>query len=223
MDDVLLPAQQAGLLQPGDGGAHARVVGGGIAEERVFLVLTEYLAGGGYHVAVEALLPVQVAARPENAVDLLPGEPCARRHAELPLHVVRRVEQHAARRLPVPPGATRLLEIVLQRAGDVGVDHEAHVRLVDAHAEGVGRRDRAQGAADEALLHVLLGLRRHTGVKVLRRHVLQLQELRHLLAPPARRAIDDGTAGGILRQIRTPAPDGCGRTSRRLWSGSPRS
>ena len=201
MYDVLLPAQQVGLFQPGDGGAHARVVGGGIALKHLVLVLAQNLAGGGHHVAVEALLPVQVAERPENAVDLLPGEPRPRRHAELPLHVVRRVEQHATRRLPIPPGAACLLEIVLQRAGDVGVDHEAHVRLVDAHAEGVGRRDRAQGAADEALLHVLLGLRRHTGVKMLRRHVLQLQELRHLLAPPARRAIDDGAAGGVLRQI----------------------
>ena len=82
------------------------------------------------------------------------------------------------------------------------MDHEAHVRLVDAHAEGVGRRDRAQRPADEALLHVLLALRRHACVEVLGRHVLQLQELRHLLAPPARRAIDDGTAGGILRQAR---------------------
>ena len=78
--------------------------------------------------------------------------------------------------------------------------HEAHVRLVDAHAEGVGRRDNAQVPADEAFLHVLLDLQRHAGVEVVRRHVLQLQELHHLLAAPARRTIDDGTTRGIWRR-----------------------
>ena len=38
-------------------------------------------------------------------------------------------------------------------------------------------------------------------MEVLGRHLLQLQELRHLLAAPARRAIDDGTARGVRRQI----------------------
>ena len=80
------------------------------------------------------------------------------------------------------------------------MNHEAHVRLVDAHAEGVGRRNRAQVAPDEALLHVLLGLGRHSGVEVLGRHLLQLQERRHLLATPARRAVDNGAARGIRRQ-----------------------
>ena len=54
---------------------------------------------------------------------------------------------------------------------------------------------------DEALLHVLLALRRHAGVKVVGRHLLQLQELGHLLAPPACRAVDDGAARGMRRQI----------------------
>ena len=201
MDDVLLPAQQVGLFQPGDGGAHARVVGGGIADEGLLLVLAQNLAGGGHHIAVEALLAVEVAERPKDAVNLLPREPRVRRHAELALHVVGRVEQHAARRLAVASGAARLLEVVLQRAGNVGVDHEAHVRLVDAHAEGVGRGDRAQLSVDKSVLHVLLGLRRHACVEVLGRHLLQLQELRNLLAAPACRAVDDGAARDMRRQI----------------------
>ena len=53
----------------------------------------------------------------------------------------------------------RLLQVVLQGAGDIGVDDQAHVRLVDAHAEGVGGDDGLQVTADEALLDVLPGLR----------------------------------------------------------------
>ena len=47
-------------------------------------------------------------------------------------------EQHALRRLAVPPGAARLLIVGLHGAWHVVVDDEAHVALVDAHAEGVG-------------------------------------------------------------------------------------
>ena len=38
----------------------------------------------------------------------------------------------------VAAGAADLLVVGLDRARDVGVHHEADVRLVDAHAEGVG-------------------------------------------------------------------------------------
>ncbi len=40
------------------------------------------------------------------------------------------------------------------------MDHQPHVRFVDAHAECIGGRDHAQLAADEALLHILFGLGR---------------------------------------------------------------
>ena len=134
-------------LHPGTTGRTDRpvvaIVGGGVALERVVLVLAEYLTGGGHHLAVQTLLPVQVAQRSENAVDFYPGEPRARLHAELTLHVVRRVQHHAACRFAVPAGASGLLKIVLQRTRDVGVDDQPHVRLVYPHAEGVGRRNRA--------------------------------------------------------------------------------
>ena len=38
----------------------------------------------------------------------------------------------------VAAGAPRLLQIVLERSRDVGVDHQTHIRLVYAHAESVG-------------------------------------------------------------------------------------
>ena len=172
------------------------------ALERVVLILAEYLTGGGHHLAVQTLLPVQVAQRSENAVDFYPGEARARRHAELTLHVVRRVQHHAACRFAVPAGAAGLLKIILQRARDVGVDDQPHVRLVYPHAEGVGGRNRAQFAADEAPLHVFPGLRWQTRMKMVGRHPFQLQELRHLLALPACRAIDDGATRQVRWQVR---------------------
>ena len=45
------------------------------------------------------------------------------------------MEQKASRRLPVPAGSAALLVVVLQGLGHRLVDHEAHVRLVDAHAK----------------------------------------------------------------------------------------
>ena len=49
------------------------------------------------------------------------------------------VEGDALGRLAVASGAADLLPIGLDRGRRIGVDHEAHVRLVDAHAEGDGR------------------------------------------------------------------------------------
>ena len=197
---VLLPSQQYRLLKPRDGRAHPGVVRGGVPLEDLFLVLAEDLAGRGYDLATQTLFPIQVAQRSQDAVDFPPGEPRICRQAKLSLHIVRRIEQHATRHLSVAAGAAGLLYVVLQRSRDVGVDHQPHVRLVDAHAEGIGSRDHAQFAADETLLHVLLGLRRQPGVEVIRRDLLVLQELRHLFGLLSRRTIDNGTAGRIRRQ-----------------------
>ena len=91
------------------------------------------------------------------------------------------VEQHAAGRLLVPSRSSRLLQVVLQGSGNVGVDHEAYVRFVDAHAEGIGGGDGTQVAADKAILDVFPGLRRPSGVEVVRRYAFLLQELGHPL------------------------------------------
>ena len=50
-------------------------------------------------------------------------------------------EKDAARRQPVAPSAPGLLVVGLERRGNGLVDHGAHVRLVDAHAERVRRHD----------------------------------------------------------------------------------
>ncbi len=100
-------------------------------------------------------------------MNLASGESRARRDRELALDIVRVVEQHAARRRPVTAGAARLLEIILQGPWDVSVNDEAHVWLVNPHAEGVGCRDGTQFAFNEATLDVLLRLRLQPSVIML--------------------------------------------------------
>ena len=112
----------------------------------LLLVLAEDLAGRGHHLSAEsASCGPGCAVLSEDAVDLLAGEPRARGHPELAFHVVSGAHRaaHSAPMLTVPSGPACFLKIVLQRAGDVGMDHQSHIRFVDAHAEGVGRRDRA--------------------------------------------------------------------------------
>ena len=81
------------------------------------------------------------------------------------------------------------------------MDHQAHVRLVDAHAKGVGGDDGPQFPSYEPILDVLLGLRRQPGMEVFRVDPLRLQELRDLLRLPPCRAVDDGAARLVVRKI----------------------
>lgn len=53
-----------------------------------------------------------------------------------PGHVVVGVEEYAVRDLPVSSGSARLLVVTLHGLREGGVDHKAHVRLVDAHSKG---------------------------------------------------------------------------------------
>ena len=46
-----------------------------------------------------------------------------------------RVDEHALRFEAVAPGAARFLLIVLERLRRAGVNHEPHVRSIDAHPE----------------------------------------------------------------------------------------
>ena len=113
----------------------------------------------GDDLVLQLLLAIEVAQRPEDTVNFPLAEARAGGQAELRFHVVAHIEQQAARRFPVASGASGFLQVVLQRGRDVGMDDQPHVGLVDAHAEGVGGGDNFQFAVDEALLHVLLGVR----------------------------------------------------------------
>ena len=65
------------------------------------------------------------------------------------------VEQQGQRGLAVTTGASDLLVVRVQRLRDVGVNHEPHVRLVDAHAEGRRRDHDIQLVPEELLVHPL--------------------------------------------------------------------
>ena len=73
-------------------------------------------------------------------------------HAVVHLPIAR-IEQQAARgRTAVPPRATSLLVVILERAGMQVMQHEPDVWLVDPHAKGIGRHDHLTGAAHECVL-----------------------------------------------------------------------
>src|SRR5664280_2188641 len=83
--------------------------------------------------------------------------------------VFRPIEQHRLRQLAVPTGATDLLVVGVHRVGDVGMQDEADVRLVDAHAERGGGHHDVQAADHEPGLDRVAVGRAHA--RVVRRGV----------------------------------------------------
>ena len=69
--------------------------------------------------------------------------------------VLAAVEEHGVGRLAVAARAAELLVVGVERLGGVGVDHTAHVGLVDAHAERGRGHDDVEVAGHEALLHLV--------------------------------------------------------------------
>src|SRR5438270_2584844 len=88
----------------------------------------------------EGVLAARVLAAKEERLHALVFEP---------------VEQDRACGLPVPSGAAYLLQVRLQRIGEVPVHDEADVGLVDAHPECAGRHHDPRAAAHEAFLDLL--------------------------------------------------------------------
>ena len=87
-----------------------------------------------------------VGVAPQHVVDLFDERALRIRALDEKLvgeAIGKRVQQIAAGRLAVAAGAAGFLVVRLERAGHGVVDDEAHVRLVDPHAEGVGRDDGA--------------------------------------------------------------------------------
>ena len=54
------------LFQPGHCRSESIVVGGGVSLERLVFIFAQDFAGGGNHLAVQPLLPVQVSQRPQT-------------------------------------------------------------------------------------------------------------------------------------------------------------
>ena len=102
--------------------------------------------------------------------------------------------------MAVAPGPARLLQIILERPGRVGMHHQTHIFLVDAHAKGVRRADHPHGSRQEFVLHALLLRRCQTGVKMRGRPAFRLQILGRLPRRLPRRPKHDGTARGLGRE-----------------------
>ena len=95
-------------------------------------------------------------------------------------------------RLAVAPRAPRFLVVGLHRAGQIEMGDEAHVRLVDAHAEGGGgAQDEAAGALEEGVLVRRAVLGGHAGMVGERADALLVQEGRGLLHLAPAEAIND--------------------------------
>src|ERR1051325_6429638 len=110
-----------------------------------------------------------------------------------PLEVRRHPENQARGGTTVPPRPPRFLIVGLERTRRSPVDHAAHVRLVDSHAEGA-RRYHDRGAAGEEDRPHLPPHRRGDPRMVGRgAHAAQQQRPRHQLGEPPRRCIHDAT------------------------------
>ena len=125
---------------------------------------------------MELLVDVgDVLQRREGDVQQLPQAP----------HVHAVPEQDGPGALPVPAGAARFLEIGLRALRQARMHHESHVRLVYAHAEGVG----AHHHADAPPFPGFLALRTHfpaqAGMVGRGADPVFLQESGHLLAAAA--------------------------------------
>jgi len=119
----------------------------------------------------------------------------------LAFHIVSGVEQDTARLLAVASSPAGLLQVVFQRARNVRMHDQADIGLVDAHAEGIGRGDHAQRAANKCLLGFLLAFGRQSRVVGRSGQSFIAQEGGHFLDLLAGGAVDDRTACCIGRQL----------------------
>ena len=104
---------------------------------------------------------------------------------------VEAVEGERVGRQPVVAGAADLLVVALDVRGHVGVTDEAHVGLVDAHAEGDGRDHHDAVLLQEGVLVAAARALVHAGVIGERAHAAPAEVLGEGLGAQARGAIDD--------------------------------
>jgi len=103
------------------------------------------------------------------------------------------VHEECAAGCAITAGATNLLVVAFERAGEAGVNDGADVGLVDAHAKGDGGDDDFELAGLESALHALASFSIKAGVICGGGH-----ELRQLFSEAfgllARGGVDDGRA-----------------------------
>ncbi len=119
-------------------------------------------------------------------------------HAPLQHHVLQAVGHPGAGGHAVAAGAARLLVVALDALGQIEVAHEAHVRLVDTHAESDGGHHHDIFLAQEAgLVGGALGVL-HAGVVGHGPHPVLVEEFGRLLHLLARQAVDDAAVAAML-------------------------
>jgi hypothetical protein len=111
-------------------------------------------------------------------------------------HVRPRIEQHAVALQPVASGAPDLLGPRLDAARHVAVDHEAHVALVDPHAERHGRDHHVQLVARERVLGARALFVREPGVVGARAHAVAPEPLAQALHRLAALRVHDAALAG---------------------------
>ena len=106
-------------------------------------------------------------------------------------HVVDAVKRERRGRQAVTPGAPDFLIVGFDGFRQIGVGHEPHIRLVDAHAESDRRHHDQAVLLEEAVLILRAQSAVHAGVVGQRGDALPAKKLRQLLGLPPRAAIDD--------------------------------
>ena len=109
-------------------------------------------------------------------------------------------------RQSVAAGAADLLIIAFDRAGQIGVEDEAHILLVDAHAEGDGRDHHHALALEEGVLIEAARAGVEPGVIGQSVEAGAPQPMRHRLGLAARGAIDDPALPRMPAQKAHDAP-----------------
>ena len=103
----------------------------------------------------------------------------------------------------VAAAAAGLLVVALDALGQVVVHHEAHVALVDAHAEGDGGDHDQDVVAGEGVLHAAALVRGQAGVVGGGRHAGRREPAGHFFGAFAAEAVDDA---GLARTPVEEAP-----------------
>ena len=119
-------------------------------------------------------------------------------HAALVDHVLQAVDHPGVGGGPVAAGAAGLLVVGLDVLRQIEMGHEAHVGLVDAHAEGDRRHHHDRLLAQETVLVALAQSSVQTGVVRQRRDAFGVEPGRRLFDLLARAAIDDAGLAFVL-------------------------
>ena len=149
----------------------------------------EAVAGGDAEVAAEGV----VNAEDELAVGIFVADSSAQT-----LGIAWVAEGDGVGRFAVASGTPGLLEVLLERAGDVDVHHQPDVGLIDAHAKGIRGHHDAQLAVHPGALPFRLLLAAESGVKEGGRDAFSMQRRGDLGGALAAADVDDGRSACAL-------------------------